>query len=165
MTCETESEVKVGTLTKEDIKAFKIADAVGFTWEGGKSRDLTPGVIRLTKRRSGEGWTNAESDYDIKAMGHLTRYKNDEYTLNSDAQCRSFHSSLKYTPEIQTVIQLMRVGDVIQMKWVAENNTENYRKVGYHCDQLFLVLLRGRARYEFMIDYYVGPNNSGRLCR
>ena len=158
---ETESQVKVGTLTKADIAAFKIADTISLWWEGGESRDLTEGTIKLGKRRSGDGWQNAESEYEIKANGHLYRYSSG----NGRQTCRYWNSSLKYCPETQTVFQLMRVGDIIQMKWVMDNNNDNYKKLDWHCDELSIVLIRGKARYEFLIEKYVGPNNCGRMCR
>jgi hypothetical protein len=62
---------------------------------------------------------------------------------------------------------MMRPGDQLRVSWVAGNDSDNLRMVGYHNDELrlHLHLLRGRIRIELMLEHRTGPDNPSRMIR
>lgn len=65
-----------------------------------------------------------------------------------------------------TLARALREGDVLSLRWIADNNTDNIRAVGYHADEVSLVAtLAGKPTNVWAIDHQIGPDNSARMIR
>uniref|UniRef100_A0A6M3L171 Uncharacterized protein n=1 Tax=viral metagenome TaxID=1070528 RepID=A0A6M3L171_9ZZZZ len=78
--------------------------------------------------------------------------------------CRASNGFAQY-PEWQAIAWSLKVGDEISLRWQPDNNNQHMRGVGFHADECWLAVSRGKHRFMFLIDSQVGPHNTARMCR
>lgn len=176
---------ELGVLTRDDLTALKLADAVTFhhspAAEGGRAIRLY-----LENRMSDEPriFTAAQQRTFPAADGRDGRGRIREIRLESSAfgydtnstigwrddgtgrlSCFYMIGSAQYTEYWPTIPRLLKAGDRLALAWVADNNTGSITAAGLHCDQLRLHVHRRAGRLVFPIATCVCPDNTARMIR
>jgi len=172
-------------LTADDIAAFKLADSVTFHHYEGRSfirahldntsgeRIFTAREQRLFQSERDSNDRHREITCDVTMYGY-SQNGFESWNLESAPGASAFHYGFaaKYDKPWQTIAGLLRAGDRLRLEWVADNNNDNVRGVGFHCDELRLIVVRTNKRTDashdtmtFRIVTQVGPDNSARLIR
>lgn len=88
-------------------------------------------------------------------------------TWQADKQTTAFHMEhgSKYDRPWQTVVSLLRTGDVLRLDFVGSNNNGYLKEAGLHLDSLTLSVTRGKRRMEFLLATSVCPDNSARMVK
>jgi len=175
-------------LTAGDLVALKEAQTIVAFWRPDGSEGPTSGLrlcqdIRLNNDKIGQDVSR------IEKRGIWTRDSLDEwgiyykriitagivpditiYAGGGDQGSSVAHeavglfSSSRYHPSIQSVVNILKVGDKIGVVFVGNNNNENLTKLGWCRDELSLRVHRKEKRVgTFLLDVYVGPNNTTRM--
>lgn len=159
-------------LSAYDLKALRQADSVSFHFCDGK------GLITGHKRLRNPGpYAGREESYDIAVESEFfsTRgVKPNSFTM--------FHSA-KYNDVWPTVVRNLKKGDKLILVWCADHFTNGYlgcarvgptdRKGDPHCgagmilhaDALYLKVVRGNLRLQFLLDVSVCVDNTARMIR
>lgn len=69
----------------------------------------------------------------------------------------------KYCDEWKTIPQLLKVGDILTLKWVANSWHDN--DTGFVGDRLYLEVVRGKKRFTFLVGDFHGPDNTARIVK
>jgi len=168
----------VGTLTADDIAAFKMADGVVLIHRQGA------GVVRLIldaqhatriyTAREQRLFTlyvpSGEREREITTQSGIRAFAEDCGTAwNSgsepDAYAFQYSQSAKYDDTWPTLVNLLRVGDVVSLSWVADDNYEAVRRAGLHTDEARLIVTRGKRRMNFHVHTSTGPDIAVRMIR
>lgn len=182
----TTTETAERELTRENIAALRKAKYAVLFYRPDQSEGVEWGIRVGTEVRMDNGEAEKQM-LRIHRDGFWTRTRLDEHqadfihVMNADpAHCQIsrlsdwhggdvlYASCLVYRsePHVSSVFNTLRAGDSIGIRFVAGNNTENYRKVGYHADECYLrVFRKGKPVAEFLLDFYVGPDNTARFVR
>lgn len=158
------------TLTRDDLKALREADAVSFHYTAKPTTGPTC-YVRLTKKHdtSGSAVWSSENDAErvIEAGVILTAY--DRQHTSSDARDirHAYASSLsaRFDPHWQTAVANMKVGDALRLHFIAGNNTETLNKSGLVHDEFDLRIQRTKEGHRpveltFHIDDTICPMES-----
>lgn len=173
----TTTDVELGTITRDDLEALRVADAVTFSY-----RPEVAGQIRVRlDSHNGRIFTAREQrlfgDADEmgrrRAIGVQTRmYGHGQdgttaWNLSDSANTAAYvgFQSAQYYHVWRTIASLLRVGDMLTLSWVADNNNDNLRAAGLHRDELFLVVRRGDNTLHLHLQTSVCPNNTARMIR
>ena len=75
-----------------------------------------------------------------------------------------------YDSDILTTIwSLLRVGDILRLRWNYNGGSRVVERVNLHTDQLYLEVIRmgkkGEKKMKFFIDEQTGLDNSARMIR
>lgn len=69
-------------------------------------------------------------------------------------------------PFLDTISRALREGDLLELHWVADNNSDNIRRVNYHADEAILWARHPtKPKNEWPLVHQVGPDNSARMIR
>lgn len=133
-------------------------------------------IFRLTK--DGTSWLEATRDAQHTADGfeqtiripvatNLQDFGAEHYSVDADGYT-GFHmsSSAQYDDHTRTLVHgVLRTGDEVTLRWVRGNNNEAGRGIGWHRDELRLVIQRGslKRRQSHLVAVYVGPDNTARM--
>ncbi len=177
-------------LTADDIKAIRTADDFDIMHRDGVT------TIRLSlrysnndKARAAGAFTVAEQKLFPNVHDWLSNYRVRDIAAAStffgfaapgDAGIGDTIQSANaigyanvYDSKIFTTIAaIARPGDTISFHWVADNNNENIRSVGFHRDEVFarITAPAGRTgtanmRAYLLLSSRVGPHDSSRMIR
>ena len=152
-------------LTKEDAKALHAADYVclfyrpdgseGPVWgirAGQRFEDAVWGAKDRTRTIAAEPRHSIIVDYQHGVAREAVAVRNMYRTIDDMAASTPFDA--------------LRTGDEIGLRFIANNGSDNTRGVGWVRDECYLRIVRKeRIVAEYMIDVYVGPNNSARIVR
>ena len=142
-----ENDEKPKGLTKMDLKALKRADMIAFHLS----------EIEAIKEIHNDPF-ETEKRYSIPV----------EYKADGDVK-KAFH--MKFAPKMdmawQTIVSLLRVGDVIILDWKKGALTNDLlRKAGLVEDALYLhVRRKGKPKYTFLVDTQTGRAANGGMVR
>lgn len=164
---EEQPAVEVGTLTKQDVKMMKEADAIVFRSRG-KTHEELESTINLQKNpRQDDAWKTETAVYDIACKGRMKYYISSEETVDRplEVKCVAVVSSPRWVPEWQTVLMLLRAGDRVELCWTGNNGNQYTRQAGLHVDSLNLRVIRGKVIMEFALCHGVCQDNSARMVR
>jgi hypothetical protein len=175
-------------LTSEDIAALKDADSVvfrltskGSSIEAGLRKYAEDGPVIFTAREqrlytSVDHYSPTERSRiistDVSASGYGDgtsggwRWNADNTSGRPD--CFEMIGSARYLHTLGTILVGLRAGDVVTLVWTADNNTDNYKAVGFHADELTLVAIDPtgkRPERTWLVAYSVGPDNTARMIR
>lgn len=162
-------------LAADDIAALKAADTVTFH-HGPENTRYVATCIRAHMRGGYSDapriWTAREqrlfNGVPATNTGRVRTIAPADSTARGYDQMGSaavaFHS-LYPGAAWRTVTDLLRKGDELRVEWVADNNNQNHKSVNFHCDQLFLHVIRGDRELTFLIAESVGPHNTARMIR
>lgn len=160
------------TLTRDDLKALREADAVSFHYVKSPTEGELGCYVRLTKRHddSNSAVWSREDDAEriIEAQVILTAYDRDHTASDAQREVqRGYASSLsaKFDPHWKTAVANMKVGDALRLHFIAGNNTETLNKLGLVHDEFDLRIQRckdGQRPVEltFRIDDSICPVGS-----
>lgn len=167
-------------VTKETLRAAREADHVSLVWNPEKYE--SGGVIRFTR----EIRTDAENaDRDVIRMAKRDYWRHADtsaWTIQYDhvlpvsvrvttyhGTSRSAHYSVMFPQssdeQWRAVVAMLRVGDEVSLRFVAANDSDNDRNVGWHRDECYLVVERGANKWSFLIGVQVGPDNTARMVQ
>lgn len=150
-------------ITAQDTRALASADSISF--------HLTEGQGYIRAHRRGEHSSSGFDEYHtifvdtrmqdygdtdgLRTMGELTEYTAFHYEM-----------SAKFDLVVQTLLRRIRVGDTLQLRWVASNNNNVNRDVGWHRDEVYLGIHHQKGKdEEYLLGVQVGPNNSARMVK
>lgn len=154
----TTTSIKV---TKEQASALRKADTVLFHFRDGEH------FIRAIKKDRDEfGETQREIRIDVQ--GRIEKYDVRRTDLGEVEECCSYMSYAKDTPHLSTAFSGIREGDIIYLRWLANNNNDLLNRVGLYQDQLYLQVHRGEMNKnvkEYLIETSVTQNNSAKMCK
>jgi len=60
----------------------------------------------------------------------------------------------------RSVAAFLRVGDVLRLRWRADNNTDQLIARGLHRDELHVLVRRGKRVWTFLLDVAVRPSDA-----
>jgi hypothetical protein len=104
---------------------------------------------------------------DFSPMDEAEQAGYSKYTYN----CFTMLHGAGYDRSWQTVVDGLKSGDEVAIRWVASNNSNVLREAGLHADEVRLLSVRPRngsrpeQRREWLVDYRVCPDNVSRLVR
>jgi hypothetical protein len=157
-------------ITRDDIRAMRMAESVHFHTHEGRSWI----VVELQNYGSGRIYTASEQ----RLFPDVRRYAGERSRKIAVATQRledysgrtgDYHAFATWCPKEVwlTIVAALRPHDRLGFLWVASNNSENMRAVGYHHDQFRLSASdpdRKNHRHWIVQDQ-VGPDNSARMVR
>jgi len=165
------------TLTADDLAAIRMARSVAFHYHEGEfymRAHLETGygkpAVFTAKQQllfpdiwSGNDWRARKMEVSQQYSG-ITNYSA-EYTSDKSAVVSAYASGHSYDPTWDTVKSLLKVGDIIGIRFIADNNNETIKRADLHADEMHLIVVRGGKRLTFHIDNVICPNNTARMVR
>jgi hypothetical protein len=182
MNQQTVDTAQVGVLTRDDLTALRLADAVTFhhsnITEGGPRISLhletrmsdEPRIFTASQQRVFPTADGRNRIRDIRLESSAYGYASDGASgwRSADAPhlaCFYMIHSAQFSACWPTIPRLLKVGDRLGLHWVADNNTETLTGAGLHNDELRLYVHRAGNRLVFPIATSVCPDNSARMIR
>lgn len=165
-------------LTKTDIKALKNCDSICFDHlRPEKRQNGVKGQLRAIKHtteaeRQKDPFAPNERTYTIAVDSHITVPHEERKKGLGDDDLNAFemvyHS--QYTPgEANTLVDLLRPGDQVELQWWRGNNNELVTNSGLYKDELRVVVRRqlkkSVKRFRFFLSAKVGLDNTARMTR
>jgi hypothetical protein len=155
-------------ITRDDIRAMRMADTAHFHTHLGRSWI----VVELRNYGLGRIYTATEQRLfsEVRKYGAdrcreiaVTTQRLEDYS----GRTGEYQAFASFCPrEVWlTIVAALRPGDILGFHWVASNNSESMRTVGYHHDQLRLSASnpeRKNNRHWIIQDQF-GPDNSARM--
>lgn len=90
----------------------------------------------------------------------------DQEALRGYSAFHSESSGPKYNQDLATLWSRLRPGDALSLRWVRSNDNDNNRRIGWHRDELHLVINHKSGTVEsYLVDVSVGPDNTARMVR
>jgi len=171
-----------GVLARDDLTALRLADAVTFHHntiaDGGPRISLhlesrmsdEPRIFTATQQRVFPTADGRGRIRDIRLESATSGYPTGGSPGWSSADaphlsCFYMIHSAQFTECWPTIPRLLKVGDRLALRWVADNNTEILTDAGLHNDELRLYVHRAGGRLVFPIATSVSPDNSARMIR
>lgn len=156
--------IAIGTLTATDIKALRTADRVSCHKHGLES------WMKASKDIEKPGPFDDKTRYhQIACTSNVRIYSQDGGRWNGHkGKVKCFDMLYSYNDVWETVVGLLKAGDVISLDWCGANNNPNLNDSRtqegrrLYKDDLYLVVRRGEKRMTFMLTSSVGPDNSAR---
>lgn len=146
------------SLDRDDLCALRAASDVSFHHLGGRG-----GLIR-TRAASVFGEHRVEWERELVVRSAVT-----DHGAGPPAGCEYRASALILSSGVRwaTIVAGLHAGDDLTLRWVANNNCDAHRHVGFVADELHLTAARHRSRRDrsWLVDYRVGPDNSARMVR
>ena len=177
----TTTTTTIGTLSKEDVAALRMATAVTFHYFRGFSfirAHLDPIGQPFTRREQilfPEKYAGSRNQSrEIPVSSSVTGYTARGGTWRvdpEDTQAAAFYMihSAQYAETWSTVAALLTTGQVVSLRWIADNNTDVLRDAGLHADELRLktsyTSITDKRTRVFHIGAQVSPDNSARMIR
>jgi len=165
-TAEPTTDIELGTLTRDDLKALRQCDRAVFGTDRGESQ----GYIRCVKELKKRGpFDDDEREHRIECEAYGTVYGGgglcDSQPLR-DSGRRAFELVYNYehaaTP-FGTFAALARPGDSITLHWTGAGGNQYEERAGLCRDSLSIEITRGKHRFTFLLDVSVCPDNSARM--
>src|SRR6478609_3405914 len=154
----TTYESEAVPITAADVRALRCADAIVFSTYKGRS------VIRAILRAESSS-TGFDQERAITVSARITDYAKDHPYVPADDVSGYAASAMVHTPSMddvwQTIRARIRPNDSVMLRWIRDNNTGYITEVGYHCDELRLVITKPSGKTEtYIVDSSICPDNS-----
>lgn len=147
----------VTALEPRDKRALLHASRVGFY----RDRD-GQGYIKAIRDGAGTQ-TGYDEEHRIFTRSSVTDYGRG-YFPDQTYDC--YHLEYSVDAMLRTIIRSIKTGDRIHLQWVRDNNNELNREIGWHRDELRLILEHSPKDVEtYLIEVKVGPDNLARMVR
>jgi hypothetical protein len=157
-------------ITREDIRAMRMADTVHFHTYQGRSWI----VAELQNYGLDRIYTASEQRLfrDVQKYGGdrsreipVATQRLEDYSGRT-GEYRAFASWCPREVWL-TIVAALRPGDELGFHWVASNNSKNLEAVGYHHDQLRLSASDAdrKNNRHWIVNDQVGPDNSARMVQ
>lgn len=161
------TEVRIGTLNRQDIKALQQADDVSFHRCKGKGK-----IVASKNVKNAGPFEENRKHYEIAVEDSVHIHgKGWDCLRNDNAECFAMRHGSNYSDEWQTVVSCLKPGDVVSLRWVGNDNNGYLDKAqsdgrSLHHDRLYLCVKReGKRNMVFHIEDSICPNNSARMIR
>lgn len=167
-------------LTNEDVAALRLADSLAFYHYEGRDyirawlRGGYSGNPRIFTRREQQLFPDTHDPQDrerrISCTGSVYGYTPDgehDWTdqQHPDVSCYEPGVGGRYLATWATLASLIKPGDRLALKWIADIHERLTRDYRLHCDTLHLVITRGKRVLTFLLSDRVSPDNSARMIR
>jgi hypothetical protein len=145
-------------ITKIDIYALRQCDVVSFHHD-------TVSYISVTKRESFINPFGATRR--INCNTRFVDYSDKNEQISKERmKCFDMIHSPKVETEWQTIVSLLKEGDVLRLHWQRNAlQSEALKEVGFCGDKLSLLVTRGKREMEFFLHAYCGANNTARMIQ
>lgn len=153
----TTTETLVTTIGAQDKRALKHAS-------GGISFRLDDRQAKIVAHRRGD---DTASGFDEQHT-IFTDYRLQDYGKESGTEytCYYLHMYPLVDSTMMSLVNRIAVGDTLSLEWIANNDNDNYRSVGFHRDELRLVIGHKNGKAErYLVAVSVGPDNTARMIR
>jgi hypothetical protein len=149
--------VDTAPLSTQDIRALRSATTVTFHHTG-------EGIGQLRAHlRADDSSTGFDQVRVIDVSSRVITYQHND-PATEPAQAYYYLGYPRTSALWQTILTRLQSGQAVALEWTRGNDTDNYRSVGFHADELRLSVGRSNGRAEhFLIGYQVGPDNSARM--
>lgn len=173
------------TVSAEDVRAIKEARSVVLFYRPNGDEGPTWGMrlgtevwlseegseLRLARIARSGVWTrryasDANVDYSRTIAADPAHCGVTDYRPEgSERKSASWvDSMIRFAPQVRTALGAIRAGDSIGVRFVLGNNSQNTDDAGWVRDECSLrVTRKGKLVGEYLMDVYVGPNNSARM--
>lgn len=182
MTTDDETTTDTVALTADDITALRAADGVSFHVNDGAAYLMAglneryssePRIYSAKEQRVFPASRDYSTERNRKVMCGLGfRVQNFHpsrplYDGTVRYACFSYEMFAQSSGEWRTIARAMRPGDQVRLDWMAGNDSPVMNDAGYHRDELRLILAGpdGKNVRTFLVDVYVGPDNTARMVR
>lgn len=146
-------------ITSAQAKALRNADSIVFHHREGV------GYIRAIQRAE-KSTTGFEQEVRIDArMSTITDYHQPEDRDGNKYDAAVVWTSPQYGDIARTIIRALRTGREFNLQWVRNNSNLNLDKIGWVRDELRIQVGNEKSADSFLVDVYVGPDNSARMVR
>lgn len=164
-------------LTADDLAAIKSARSVALHYHEGEfymrahleTAYGAPKVFTAKEQLlfpdiwSGNDWRARRIEVSQQYCG-ITNYSS-EHTEMGNKPISAYAAGHSYNPVWDTVKSLLKVGDIIGIRFIADNNSEIIKRANLHADEVHLIVVRGKKRLTFHIDNSLCEDNSARMVR
>jgi hypothetical protein len=162
-------------LTNADVVALRKADQVVFRSRKGVStieaglNTREPDIFTATEQRlfPSPGLGSSARERVLTIRGSISWYEGDTYRIGREhaAGFAMIHAA-QYTSTWQTIVSLLRAGDVLGVHFKGDQGSNGYTKeAGLHADTLRLVVVRDKGDLVFNVDTRVTPSNTARMVQ
>jgi hypothetical protein len=157
---DTTTERVITEITAQDKRALRNADKITFNLHGG--------VAMIRAHRDGEhtasGFDDEHRIYTDVSVADYDPRRGDP-TMEAYS-CYHWIGWPKHDHTTQSLLSRIAVGDTLKLEWTAGNDNDNYRSVGFHRDELRLVIGHKNGKAEkYLVAVSVGPDNTARMVR
>lgn len=141
-------------LTEKDVRALNEASRIVFRY----SSETEISQIECIKENSS---IVTPQIHIIPVRNRLTLYSSDVDIVEG---CY-INDSAEYDPVLRTIFHNIKVGDILKLHWIADNNSNNIRKNNLHADELQIQIIRDHTPLLFNLAYSVCYDNSVRMIK
>ncbi|MEV4201070.1 hypothetical protein [Micromonospora globbae] len=166
-TCECENPR--GLLFVSDVQALRRAEAVSFATADGVGlidANLTtvagdePRIYSATQQRLFPDPVGPDRRRRIQVAADIAGFdlsrRWHDHQLPGATACASIGGA-QFHDVWRSVAAFLRVGDVLRLRWLADNTTDQMVARGLHRDDLHIEVRRGRRLWTFLLDVTVRP--------
>jgi hypothetical protein len=147
-------------VTAQDLRALRHADSVVFRHHQGQS------TIEANKDGS-----HTKDGFDVKHTVYVAGEvrDHDRARMYGREQHAAFYmvSGAQYSDTLLTLLRKIRPGDQLTLRWTAANDNQNDEAVGWHRDELRLIVQRDQQKRAdvYLVAAQHGPDNTARMVR
>lgn len=148
-------------ITSEQAKALRKADAIVCHFRKGEH------YIRAIKHEKDE-FGSKDREIRIDVQGRVETYGAYKHNLGEVEECSTVMSHAQQDRHLQTAFAGIRDGDILYLRWLANNNSQYLDKANLFKDELYLIIHKGEMNKnvkEYFIDTSITPNNSAKMCK
>jgi 3-keto-L-gulonate-6-phosphate decarboxylase len=150
-----------GQLDADSLRMMRKAGQVVFRVHNGVGT-IESSDSAITRNASGKEWTHILT---VATKSTVYDNQNCSYRYKVDSAFEMIHSA-KYCEVWQTVLAILRAGDVVSLHWLANAERNQYAEgASLHVDTLQLDVKRGKRVLSFAIAHSVNPGNTARMVK
>jgi hypothetical protein len=164
-------------LARNDVQALKRADAVTFRHHNGHNRvdaRLTtwpftaPRIYTTTEQRLFPDAENVDRQRHVPVDADVAGF--DEHRAWHERDLPGIAASVaipnaRLDDVWRSITQFLKAGDVLRLRWRADNNTDQLTHLGLHRDELRVGVLRGPQTWEFLLAVSVADTTHRMVLR
>lgn len=156
-------------LTRDDVKALRMAHNVSFHAIPNKDRTAMVGTIRCTIKETKFG-KDVEFEHEIPTSVSLRQFHhdtNDRALEDNNWSGFDMIHSAQYSEEWTTIARhIVKIGDRLTLHFMRGGwCTQFLQGVNIVADTLYLVINRDKADLFFIVGHYIGEDNTARMTK
>lgn len=159
-------------LTKEELQALRAAEVVSFHVKRGQTviqcslkADNGGRIFTAREQRLFPSADGNERWREIAATSSVSGYR-PMIATGDTVSAFYWVNAAQYNHRWRSVVQLLRIGDVLSLHWVAGNNNQYIDGAGLFADEITMVISRPTGDpLHLFLGYSVVADNSARMIR
>lgn len=148
------------TLTAQDVRALRHADAICFDHRGGNGVGQLRAIVRADRSSTG-----FEQTHVIPCESRLDDYSGEPAPNGHNG----FHMAMyaQHDRAARTLVHRLRAGNEIVLRWVRGNSSPVSKEIGFVRDELYLTTGKPdtRSSETYLVAVYTGYDNTARMVR